>query len=120
MWREMIAGSQTKDELRHLGRIADFVAPVRRQGLDYRAHGWFIFREQSRCFFVCANTPIRPHSAGFEGTHRDAERGDLLRQGLGESANRPLSRMVTRAARSGQATAHGRDLKDAAALLLAH
>ena len=117
---EMIAVSQTKDELSHLGRIAILVAPERRQRLDHRAHGRFIIREQVRRVLVRASAPVRPHSAGFERAHLDAKRGHFLGQGLGESANRPFGGMVSRAAGKGQAAADGRDLKDAAALLLSH
>src|SRR5258708_2933874 len=113
MGRQMIAGRQAKDNLRHFRRIAILLAPVRVQLLDYPADGRFVIGEQVRDVFMRANTPVRPHSAGFKRAYLDAKRGYFLGQGLGESANRPLSGMVTGAAWKGQATAYGRYLKDA-------
>src|SRR5258708_17356119 len=55
MCREMVAVSQAEDKLCHFGRGANFVPPVRLQGLDNRTYGGFILREQSRCFFVRAD-----------------------------------------------------------------
>src|SRR5579862_1872925 len=120
MCREMIAVSQTKDELGHLCRIAHFFTPIRLQRFNDCTYRWFVIREQPRCIFVRANAPVCPHPTRFEGTHLDAERGDFLRQRLGESANCPLGSVVAGATGTGQTTAHRRDLKDAAALLLAH
>src|SRR5256886_1145467 len=120
MRREALALSQTKDELRHFYGIAHLVAPVRCQRLDHRAHGWFIVRKQNRRVLVRANAPICPHSPWFEGTHLDAKRRDFLCQRFGKSSNRPLGSMVAGTARTGQAAAHGGDLKDVTAPLLAH
>jgi hypothetical protein len=106
MCRETIAGSQTKDDLSHPGRIAILSAPERLQRLDDRPYGRFILREQVRYVLVRTNAPVRPHATGFERTHLDAKRGHFLGQGFGESANSPLGGVVRSAAGKSQATAH--------------
>ena len=73
MCREMIATSQTKNNLSHLGRIAILLAPERLQCLDDRADGRFLIREQIGCVLVRTRAPVRPHSTGFKGAHLDAE-----------------------------------------------
>src|SRR6266702_7187547 len=65
MCREMVAVSQAENNLCHFCRGANFVPPVRLQSLDNRTYGGFILREQSSCFFVRADPPIRAHSTGF-------------------------------------------------------
>src|SRR4029077_10212409 len=105
MCRQTITGSQAKDDLSHLGRIAILLAPERLQHLDYRAYGWFIIREQFRHVPMSTSTPVCPHPARFKRTHLDAKRGHFLSQGFGESPDSPLGSMVGRAPGEGQATA---------------
>src|ERR1700738_1056508 len=120
MCRQTIAGSQTKDNLSHFGRIAVLMAPVRLQDLGYRAHGRLIIREQVRFSFARTKAVVGAHSARFERADLDAKGRDLLGEGLGESPNGPLGSVVRRVPGNAQATAQGRYLKDAAAPLLAH
>src|ERR1700740_1878081 len=94
MLGQMIAVSQTQYDLSHLGGIAHFVAPVGRARLADRANGRFVIREQARRILICARSPVRSHSAGFERAHLYAKGRYFLGESLGKSADRPLSCMV--------------------------
>ena len=106
MCRKTLALGQTKDDLSHLGRIAILVSPERSQRLDNRADGGFVVGQQVWDIFVHTSSLVCPHSASFERAHINAERSHFLGNRLGESANRPLGRMIRRAAGKSQATAH--------------
>src|SRR3954453_22140581 len=67
-----------------------------------------------------AGTPVCPHSTRFERAHSYAERSHLLGKGFGKAPDCPFGGVIRRAAGPGQTPTHGRNLKDAAALLLAH
>src|ERR1700757_3222616 len=104
MCREMIAVSQTKNNLSHFPGIAILLAPKGVQCLNYRANGRFIIGKQFRYVLVRTNAPVCPHPAGFERTHLDAKGCDFLGERLGESSDSPLGSVVRRAAGKGQAT----------------
>jgi hypothetical protein len=106
MCGQTIAGSQMKDDLSHLYRIAGLLAPIKLRRLGYRAHRRLIIREQFGRVLVRANAPVRSHAARFGRTYLDAKRGHFLSKSLRESPNRPLGRMVPGVPGTGQATTH--------------
>jgi hypothetical protein len=69
MRRETISGSQKRDNLSHLDRVAHLVPPIRLQRLGNCADGRFIVRKQVRHVPVRTNAPVRAHPARFERAH---------------------------------------------------
>jgi hypothetical protein len=59
-----------------------------------------------QALFAFLDTPVRPHSAGFKGANRHAERRQFLSERFREASTGPFRSMVGRAARSGQAAAN--------------
>src|SRR5579862_9777466 len=117
---ETIAGSQIKDNLSYLDRVADLVPPIRLQCLGKCAHGRFIVRKQVRRVLVRTNAPVRSHPARFERAHFHAKRSHFLGKGLRKSSHGPLRRVVRRTAGPRQPSADRGYLENAAALLLSH
>src|SRR5579862_1275009 len=120
MGREVIAFSEPKDYLGHFDRVARLPSPVGAQRVNYGAHGGLIIRQQVRCLFIGAGSPVCAHSTRFERANSYAERSHLLGKGFGKSPDRPLGGVIRRAPGPGQTPTHGRNLEDAAALLLTH
>src|SRR5579863_10422059 len=92
--RKTVTGRQTELKLSHLGGIADLLAPIRFQSLGNSANGRFIVGEEFGRVLVRPGTPVRPHSAGFQGANRHAERRQFLSERFREASNGPFRSMV--------------------------
>src|SRR6266850_1592662 len=73
--------------------FADLFTPIRLQGLGNSADGRFIVGEEFGRVLVRAGTPVRPHSAGFKGANRHAERRQFLSERFREASNGPFRSM---------------------------
>src|SRR2546425_10729942 len=94
MCGKTITVGQMKDNLSYLDRIADLLPPIRLQRLRDSTQGWFIVGGKLRHVLVCPDSPVRSHTAGFEGAHFDADWSQFLGKGFRESSPRPPARPV--------------------------
>src|SRR5262249_11474558 len=115
-WQRLCAG-QFQDDLRDLGRIAPFVAPIRLHLPHAGADGWFVLGQQLLPRSMRALTPVGPHRARLQCRQLHAEGRSLECNTFGESAYAPLGREVGGVARKGGASTEGRDLDDVPATL---